>query len=89
MAVSIIGIISAIAYPAFDDYRQSAARTASDVSASNIIRALKNCLVLKEFNSCDSLSDLKINCPGDANCDSNSNTGNFCAHIKKGKTGRF
>ena len=52
VAVAIIGIISAIAYPAFDDYRQNAARVATDTSGSNIIKAFKTCLVLKSFATC-------------------------------------
>ena len=84
VAVGIIGIISAIAYPAFDDYRQSAARTATDTSASNIVKAFKTCRILKELGQCDSLGDLKMACPGGSFCKSGASGSKFCAHIKKG-----
>ncbi len=81
VAVSIIGIISAIAIPAFQDYREQASKVAGDTSIGNVGRAYQNCMVLKQFGSCDSLSDLGITCP-DCTSD-NDGTDQFCAQIKK------
>ena len=81
VAVSIIGIISAIAIPQFQDYRKQASRTAGDTSVGNIGRAYQNCIVLKDFTECDSLGELGITC---ADCTSNTDaTDNFCASISK------
>ena len=84
VAVSIIGIIGAIAYPQFQDYRANASKVAGDTSIGNIERAFLNCIVLKDFAQCDSLSDLGVAC---ADCsdsvDSNSSPTKFCAAIKK------
>ena len=91
VGVAIIGIISAIAYPVFDDYRQNAARVASDTSGSNIIKAFKTCLVLKSFDSCvgtpPALSAIKIPCPSGSTCKvQKASTGQkYCADIKRGK----
>ena len=83
VAVAIIGIISAIAYPTFDDQRKNAARVASDTSATNMAKAFKQCVVLKDFSSCDTLNDIKMQCPSGATCDEEADTTNniFCAEI--------
>ena len=82
VAVSIIGIISAIAIPAFQDYRTEASKVAADTTISNIHRAFNNCLVLKKFGQCNSLGSLGINC---SDCDAEEDTANkrFCAEIDK------
>ena len=87
VAVGIIGIISAIAYPAFDDYRQNAARVSSDTSGSNIVKALKTCLVLKDLSGCNTLAKLKIPCPSGSTCGVETSGTKFCADIKNGQTG--
>ncbi len=86
VGVSIIGIISAIAVPTYVDYRNNAAKVASDTSAGNIAKAYKNCRVLN--TSCTNLSDLKISCPAGAICLAGSGTSGFCAHIHKGDAGK-
>ena len=60
VAVAIIGIISAIAFPQFQDHRETATRTAGDTSIGNIERAFQNCIVLKSFSDCVSLADLGV-----------------------------
>ena len=80
VAVSIIGIISAIAFPQFQDYRKQAGKTAGDTSISNIERAFQNCVVLKKLGDCQSLSKLGVACKG---CKSNATGDKFCAHIEK------
>ena len=84
VAVAIIGIISAIAYPTFDDQRKKAARVASDTSATNMAKAFKQCIVLGKFEDCDTLSEIKIQCPSGAVCDqeADSTKNLFCAHIE-------
>ena len=89
VAVAIIGIISAIAIPQFNQQRKDAARVASDTSASNIVKAFNNCLVLKGFGACNTLSDIGISCPAGSNCTQNApaNTGRFCVQLARGTQG--
>ena len=89
VAVSIIGIISAIAYPSFQSYKDRAARVASDTSASNIAKAFNNCLVLNDFSACNTLNALKMACPAGSNCIENKDdsTGSFCTAIERGSGG--
>ena len=84
IAVAIIGIISAIAIPQFADQRKNAARVASDTSASNVIKAFSNCLVLQGFSSCNTLSKIGIACPAGSNCTQHPGTGVFCVDLKRG-----
>ena len=85
VAVAIIGIISAIAVPQFTANRNTAARVAGDTSASNILKAFNNCLVLNSYTACNSLSKLKVTCP-DCTSQTDDTNKTFCAHIKKGGT---
>ncbi len=85
VAVAIIGIISAIAIPQFTANRNTAARVAGDTSVSNILKAFNNCLVLKSYTSCNSLSALRVSCP-DCKSETDDTNKTFCAHIKKGGT---
>ncbi len=85
VAVAIIGIISAIAVPQFTANRNTAARVAGDTSAGNILKAFNNCLVLNSYDSCNSLSKLKVTCP-DCKSETDDPNKTFCAHIKKGGT---
>ena len=88
VAVAIIGIISAIAIPQFNQQRKDAARVASDTSASNIIKAFNNCQVLKGFGACDSLSEIGIDCPTGSTCSQKSQNGSFCVDLKRGQQGQ-
>ena len=60
VAVSIIGIISAIAVPSFLDYRETASLTAVNTTASNIAKAYSLCKATRA--SCANLGDLNITC---------------------------
>ena len=88
VAVAIIGIISAIAIPQFNQQRKDAARVASDTSASNIVKAFNNCQVLKGFSACDSLSEIGISCPTGSTCAQKSQGGSFCVDLKRGTAGQ-
>ena len=60
VAVSIIGIISAIAIPQFNAYRLSAGVTSVGTTGDNIARAYSLCSQTR--SSCTTLSEIKIKC---------------------------
>ena len=65
VAVSILGILSAIAIPQFQDYRESAALTAALTSSSNAVQAYNTCIALNPFSDCNDKAKLKLNhCDG-------------------------
>ena len=81
VAVSIIGIISAIAVPTYQNYTKETSKTAADTTISNISRAHASCLVLKSFTNCDSLGDIGVSC---SDCvDGTDGNSIFCSSIKK------
>ena len=84
VAVAIIGIISAIAVPQFVAQRENAARVAADTSATNIVKAFRQCRVLKPFGSCNTLGLIDMTCPSGATCGDEDANPKFCAHIKNG-----
>ena len=88
VGVSIIGIISAIAIPTYQNYTKQASRTAADTTISNIGKAFNSCLVLNSFSSCISLSAIGITCPDcDTSVDSDSAPTTFCGQIEKDVSG--
>ena len=85
VAVGIIAIISAIAYPSFDKYRTNAAQVAADTSASNVAKAIKNCMVLGSFAKCKTLNDIQVSCPSGSTCNvEDAGDPIVCVDIKKG-----
>ena len=81
VAVGLIGIITAIAVPQFQDYREQTGLVAGNTSVSNIAKAYQNCMALNAFTDCDELDKIKISC---AEC-SDATLGAeppFCANYK-------
>ena len=89
VAVAIIGVISAIATPAFKANRKAAAKVAGSTSIGNIKRAYRTCVVLKPFDECNTLGGIGIECP---DCESTTDTASgakkFCVHLKKKSGGQ-
>lgn len=76
-----MGILAAVAIPAYNKYRKNAAQGAFTSTASNIGRAFHACIAVNPFDSCDSVEEINIDCP---QCISQSkSTGNFCAGLEE------
>ena len=82
VAVSIIGIISAIAIPRFQDFRETASLTAADSSMNAVTRAYNNCIVLNDFTSCNTLELLKVSCESCSDGPSRT-TAPYCVNYNK------
>ena len=83
VGVSIIGIISAIAVPTFQDYRETASLTASNSSLRNIVKAFNLCVATQAgLVDCISKELLKIDCVDcDVNADSTTNPTTVCGQV--------
>ena len=86
VGVSIIGIISAIAVPTFQNYQRKARIAAGQSSLKNLVKGHVNCLVLSDYASCDGmdgnnsdLAEIDITCP---ECTVKSTATHFCAEYK-------
>ena len=88
-AVTIIGLLSAIAIPQFQDYKEGVAFTVASTSTSSIARAYNTCVAFKDFTDCSTLEDIKISCPGGECADKNGTrtSAPFCAEYEKDISG--
>ena len=89
VGVSIIGIISAIAVPTYQNYSREASKTAADTTMANVVKAYNSCTVLKPASQCTSLSEINVSCPDcTSSVDSATNPTTFCADIEKSAAGK-
>ena len=58
VVVAIIGILAAVAIPAYNKYRSDAARGAFNATGSNFQRAFQACMATSSFASCDTDAEL-------------------------------
>ncbi len=85
VGVSIIGIISAIAVPTYQNYSKNASKVAAETTTKNAKKAHLNCLVLNSFAGCDSLAEISLDC---SDCGEGTNgTDTFCIDIEKAVPG--
>lgn len=86
VAVAIIGIITAIAVPQVQDHRETTSITAGVVSMGNIARAFNQCIALNNFDQCNSLSKIKVECSGCSEVSGTPpTTAPYCVNYTSGK----
>ena len=88
VGVSIIGIISAIAVPTYQNYTKKASQTAADTTLSNIAKSFNACTVLNQFSACDTYGEIGISCADCTTPETDSAAGRFCGAIKKDAAGK-
>ncbi len=62
VVVAIIGVLAAVAIPAYQKYQTNAAQQSLLGSMHNISKAFQACLTVSGFSSCQTLSAIGINC---------------------------
>ena len=60
VVVAIIGILAAVAIPAYNQYRKTAAVGAMTSDATNVARAVTACLTVNPFSQCDERTDTAL-----------------------------
>ena len=69
VVVAIIGILSAVAIPAFQKYQRTAEVGVVTASLNTIGKGVAACLTLGDRTSCDSLTEANVNCGDEIDCD--------------------
>ena len=58
--VAIIGVLAAVAIPAYNGYRNSAAENAAKSQASEITKAIQACATINTYNDCIGSTNLNV-----------------------------
>ena len=90
VVVAIIGILSAVAIPAFREYQRRAATGVVTASLNTIGKGTSACLTINERTGCDEVSEVNVNCGTDILCEGKTvgnTTGDICFEVKRPATG--
>ena len=85
VVVAIIGVLAAVAIPAYNKYRVNAAQAAIESSLQSIGKGIAACLTLNSFLDCDTLPEIDVNCPDcqDESVDNTSAPTTFCVEVHR------
>ena len=89
VVVAIIGILSAVAIPAFKKYQTRAEEGVVKASLNTIGKGAAACLTIGTRDNCTTISEINVVCDGETSCSENKNTGTgpLCFEVKRPKTG--
>ena len=87
VVIAIIGVLAAVAIPAYNNYRTEAAQSALKVSLKNIGKAHLVCRARPtgaSFGDCNTLSLINVNCESCVNINDNGGDYPWCVDAKNG-----
>ena len=87
VVIAIIGVLAAVAIPAYNSYREEAAQNALKVSLKNIGKAHLVCRAKPSgslFEDCDTLSEINVSCESCVNINDNTMAYPWCVDAKNG-----
>ena len=82
VVIAIIGVLAAVAIPAYNGYRVDAGKKAVETSLQTVGKGFSACITLKEWSDCLTVDDMDVSCP---DCDMASTVamGSFCIEVEK------
>ena len=84
VVVAIIGVLSAVAIPAFRNYQTKAEKGVVTASLNAIGKGTAACLTLGGRDDCNEMSEINVNCGSDIDCDDDgASSGNICFNVGK------
>ena len=82
VVVAIIGVLAAVAIPAYNGYRANAAQGAIENSLQTVGKGFAACVTMKQFSDCLTLNAIDVNCP-DCDMASTATMGSWCIEVEK------
>ena len=86
VVVAIIGVLAAVAIPAYNGYRANAAQGAVENSLHTVGKGFSACVALNPFADCNTLDDIEISCP-DCKNEATTTSGSWCVDVEKEVSG--
>ena len=83
VVVAIIGVLAAVAIPAYNKYRVNAVQAALSSSLNSIGKGFAACLTLNQWAQCDTLGEIDVSCPDCGTPSSNSGNSRWCVTAEK------
>ena len=90
VVVAIIGVLSAVAIPAFREYQRRAATGVVTASLNTIGKGTSACLTINERTGCDEVAEVNVNCGTDILCEGKTvgnTSGDICFEVKRPASG--
>ena len=84
VVIAIIGVLAAVAIPAYQNYTEGAEQKALSVSMKNIGKAYQVCRTSNNLENCNSLSEISVSCDGCGKIASGRSTFPWCVDAKNG-----
>ena len=78
VVVAIIGVLAAVAIPAYNKYRVNAVQASLSSSLNSIGKGFAACLTLNQWAQCDTLPEIDVSCPGCGTPSSNTGNNRWC-----------
>ena len=82
VVIAIIGVLAAVAIPAYNGYRVDAGKKAVETSLQTVGKGFSACITLKEWADCLTVDDMDVSCP-DCDMASTVTMGSFCIEVEK------
>ena len=87
VVVAIIGVLAAVAIPAYNGYRTRAAQASLTQSLNTIGKAFSACTTVNDWGNCIRLEDIDVTCPTCSTPSENTAMTSWCIHADRDVAG--
>ena len=83
VVIAIIGILAAVAIPAYNNYRANAAQSTLENSMNTVGKGFAACIALNPWAGCQTKSQINVSCPDCSGEADNTAMNQWCIHAEK------